>query len=721
MTNIWNWSTTPASNNTADGNLWSEGQLPSTVNNSARDNMAAVAMWRDDISGKNVTTGSANAYVLTLATTSLTSLVDGVKVTARVNFTNTGPATLNVNSTGAKSIVKEGTTALAGDEQRNGGIYTWTYVLGSDHWRLHNPTLGTVALASGTIDDANNNTVTDTVAFTHTTSGTPGVGIGTGIQFVTETSAGNNEIGARIAAVTTDVTALSEDFDLRFYTMLNGATATESFRIDSSGRMMVGRQGAAASIGPATHRFEVAVNTNNDWGARIHGYGGFFAPTLLFSKTKNAAVGGHTAAAADDELGTINWYGSDGTSAFNESAFIKVHADAAHGVSDAPGRMSFWTTPDSAAIAVERMRINKDGLISLNTTNTTFAGGGATRLTIAHTPSEGGVPLRIASYGSDGFGPGVFSTYTRHASDINGAGIVQSGDELFAFDVRGNDGVNFRRAAYISVQVDGTPGVNDMPGRLMFFTTPDGSVTVTERLRIDQAGRFGINTRGAVPNTLFNFQPGIVSAASSANNGDIALNAYLANTDASSIYFAKSRHATIGSHTVVQQGDTLGEIYFGGSDGTDWAIGAKIAVLVGDTPGNDDMPANIAFWTTPDNFPNIRERMRIDFQGRISYSAGATLTIAAGVLGAPLGRMVTIDTEAAAATDDLDTIGTTGVATWTEIVIKAADDGRTVVVKDGTGNIRSAGDFSLTHSDDRMVLQYNGTNWIELSRSDNTA
>jgi hypothetical protein len=56
------------------------------------------------------------------------------------------------------------------------------------------------------------------------------------------------------------------------------------------------------------------------------------------------------------------------------------------------------------------------------------------------------------------------------------------------------------------------------------------------------------------------------------------------------------------------------------------------------------------------------------------------------------------------------------------IYISAADPGRTVVAKDGVGNLKLAGDFSLTHSDDRLVLMRgSGSTWFELSRSDNTA
>ena len=49
-------------------------------------------------------------------------------------------------------------------------------------------------------------------------------------------------------------------------------------------------------------------------------------------------------------------------------------------------------------------------------------------------------------------------------------------------------------AARISVEVNGAPGANDMPGRLLFSTTADGASSPTERLRIDSSGNVGIGT-----------------------------------------------------------------------------------------------------------------------------------------------------------------------------------------------------------------------------------
>jgi hypothetical protein len=71
--------------------------------------------------------------------------------------------------------------------------------------------------------------------------------------------------------------------------------------------------------------------------------------------------------------------------------------------------------------------------------------------------------------------------------------IVQSGDTLGAVTFAGDDGTAIIIGASIVGESDGTPGTNDMPGRLVFSTTADGAQTVTERLRISSTGAFGIS------------------------------------------------------------------------------------------------------------------------------------------------------------------------------------------------------------------------------------
>lgn len=69
---------------------------------------------------------------------------------------------------------------------------------------------------------------------------------------------------------------------------------------------------------------------------------------------------------------------------------------------------------------------------------------------------------------------------------------LNDGDLIGSLLWQADDGTSFVRAASISSSVDGTPGTNDMPGRLVFSTTADGASTPTERMRIDSAGNVGI-------------------------------------------------------------------------------------------------------------------------------------------------------------------------------------------------------------------------------------
>jgi hypothetical protein len=66
--------------------------------------------------------------------------------------------------------------------------------------------------------------------------------------------------------------------------------------------------------------------------------------------------------------------------------------------------------------------------------------------------------------------------------------IVDNGRVLGRINFAGADGTNLVAASSITAFVDGTPGANDMPGRLVFSTTADGASSPTERLRINSGG-----------------------------------------------------------------------------------------------------------------------------------------------------------------------------------------------------------------------------------------
>ena len=158
------------------------------------------------------------------------------------------------------------------------------------------------------------------------------------------------------------------------------------------------------------------------------------------------------------------------------------------------------------------------GLLSPGADSVAISTGGNQRLTIdssgrlfvGGTVSQSvmGLGSRVQQQGTSG--ATASQSITRHSNDnggsrltlaksrataVGGSTVVNDGDTLGQLGFAGADGTDLTsRAAHISCEVDGTPGSNDLPGRLVFATTADGAATPTERMRIDSSGKLLINT-----------------------------------------------------------------------------------------------------------------------------------------------------------------------------------------------------------------------------------
>jgi hypothetical protein len=119
----------------------------------------------------------------------------------------------------------------------------------------------------------------------------------------------------------------------------------------------------------------------------------------------------------------------------------------------------------------------------------------------------------FANNTSAGTGSGVF--YCRSRGTLASPSIVQNNDRLATLFFAGHDGVDLALAAQIEVEVDGVPGSNDMPTRMIFKTTPAGQQTPVEAIRIGAnqvvtlanalpiaSGGTGQTTAGAAINAL---------------------------------------------------------------------------------------------------------------------------------------------------------------------------------------------------------------------------
>jgi hypothetical protein len=101
-------------------------------------------------------------------------------------------------------------------------------------------------------------------------------------------------------------------------------------------------------------------------------------------------------------------------------------------------------------------------------------------------------PIFAARYAANADGATIFLAKSRNAT-VGSQTIVQNGDELGVLKARGSNGSSFVDAAAIFFNVDGTPGSgSDMPGRIVFGTSADGTASITERARITSDGNFGV-------------------------------------------------------------------------------------------------------------------------------------------------------------------------------------------------------------------------------------
>jgi hypothetical protein len=112
--------------------------------------------------------------------------------------------------------------------------------------------------------------------------------------------------------------------------------------------------------------------------------------------------------------------------------------------------------------------------------------GGVGLIPTIQVHSGGTVGMGIFRWAANNVGPR--SAFVKSRGSVGTHAIVQSGDMLGTFVFNGDDGTTWPPAAFFGAYVDGTPGSLDMPGRLVFGTTPDGSSTPAERLRIDSTG-----------------------------------------------------------------------------------------------------------------------------------------------------------------------------------------------------------------------------------------
>jgi len=323
-----------------------------------------------------------------------------------------------------------------------------------------------------------------------------------------------------------------------------GTTSVERMRIDSSGRLLVG---TSSDITGAPANSISLVDTNSRPIFAIGRDDSTVAADVVIADIRFYGTGGD--GSTWEECASIKAE-ADGTHATGDKPSRLVFATTADSASSSTERMRIdssgnvgigTTSPDSllhVSGGVPRIQLTDtdtgvDHLINANSSvgvleiecdinaegsspSIRFGVGGLERARIDSSGrllvgassarsnlfnSTVAVPFQVEGTGTSSAGISVIANPGAVAEDsavvvlgksrgssVGGTTIVASDDELGVLSYQGSDGSEFVEGARISCEVDGTPGANDMPGRLVFSTTADGASSPTERMRIASDG-----------------------------------------------------------------------------------------------------------------------------------------------------------------------------------------------------------------------------------------
>jgi len=234
--------------------------------------------------------------------------------------------------------------------------------------------------------------------------------------------------------------------------------------------------------------------------------------------TSDVTTGGHLSVGGNNNelrfYEGANYVGFEAPALSADKIWVLPAADGSSGqalTTNGSGTLSFSTISGgvdgiSTSADATAITIDSSERIGMPAIGQTHPVGGQAKLGINSTVAAG-ASLSIHRHYDGVFGGYLVFQKSRN-TDITNLGVVSNNDILGSVEFTGADGNSYAQGAHIRALVDGTPGDGDMPTRLTFSTSADGSGVPTERLRILSSGGITFNGDTAAANALDDYEEG---------------------------------------------------------------------------------------------------------------------------------------------------------------------------------------------------------------------
>jgi hypothetical protein len=487
-------SATNATNSaTAAGNSATAAAASNAAAGTSATNAAASAT--DALASKSAAATSAtnSATSATSAQTSATNAATSA-TTATTKASETATSAANAATSATAALASKNAAATSESNSQGSATSAATQATNAGNSATSAQTSATTASTQATnaASNATNASGSASTATTQASTATTQAAIATTKAGEAATSATTASTQATIA--TTQATAA-------------GISATNASNSESNAASSAtsASTSAAAAATSATNAATSATNASTTLASSVRWDQ---AQTLTAPQSLQARenIGAGTLATQDANSAAITGGAINGTTVGSTTAaagsFTTLTTSANAVISDNSANAALRITQVGAgnAILVEDSAnpdatpfvVNGNGEVAVgHTAVTAYIPGIAPNFQVLGTDNKSS-STALMRYSADTFGCSVLINKSRGA--IGAQGVVSSGDTIGTIYFAASDGTNPIAAASIASSVDGTPGTNDMPGRLTFSTTADGASSPTERMRITNDGRITTGT-----------------------------------------------------------------------------------------------------------------------------------------------------------------------------------------------------------------------------------